>query len=150
VEQNEEVADHDVDAFEMFKWNCLGDAVFEDWQAVWEPLWELRGSGAIAGQSELDRQVFAERALRELYRDGLIYFFRVSPSAGINVSGDAESLRLTSDEVDAALAADWWRRQHDFPSEHPDIWWGPTPAGEAAANDPPEHIRAIWLPDRSS
>jgi hypothetical protein len=67
-----------VDLFERFKRDILRDAVFEDWQSVWEPLWWLRGGGPIEGQSEADRQEFAERALRELYEKGLIFFFRVT------------------------------------------------------------------------
>ena len=61
------------DEFEAFKWSVLGDAVWDDYQGLWEPLWWLRG-GRIEGQSELERQAFAERALRELHSDGLIYF----------------------------------------------------------------------------
>jgi hypothetical protein len=86
---------------------------------VWEPLWCLRGGGAIEGQSEVDRQRFAERALRELHDEGLIYFFRVRPPYDINASGEDESLRLTSEEVDETLRSDWWRSSEGLPENHP-------------------------------
>src|SRR5215210_170214 len=135
------------DAFEAFKWNMLGDAVFEDWQGLWEPLWWLRGGGAIDGQSEADRQAFAERALRELYADGLIYFFRVPAWGDINASGEDARLRLTAAQVDATLAAAWWRGVDGLPAAHPNVWWGPTEPGESAANNPPDHIRSLWRLD---
>lgn len=93
-----------VTEFEAFKWNTLGDAVFEDYQGLWEPLWRLRGGGIIEGQSEPDRQTSAERALRELYADGLIYFFRVPPPHDINESAETPALRLTPREVDETLS----------------------------------------------
>jgi len=131
-----------VDPFLRFKCEILDDAVFEDVQGVWEPLWLLRGSGAIEGQSESQRQDFAERALRQLYDEGLIYFFRVPPWGDIGGSADNEDLRLDSEAVHETLASGWWRGE--LGRDHPNIWWGPTAAGEAAANAPPEQIRALW------
>jgi hypothetical protein len=135
--------------FDKFKWNILGDAVFEDYQGLWEPLWWLRGGGAIEGQSEVERQRFAERTLRELHDEGLIYFFRVPPPHDINASGEDESLRLTPEEVDETLRGNWWRGTDGVPQDHPGIWFGPTVAGEAACENPPERIRRLWrLDDR--
>lgn len=122
----------------------LGDAVFEDWQGLWEPLWGLRGDYAIEGLSERDRQLVAERTLRELYAEGLIYFFRVPPRRDINESAEDESLRLRSDEVAETVAGEWWRGREGLPPDHPNIWWGPTPAGEKACESPPDHVREIW------
>lgn len=136
-----------VDEYEKFKWNTLGDAVFEDYYGLWEPLYWLRGGGVIEGQTEFDRASFAERALRELHDEGLIYFFRVPPHHEVNTSGEDESLRLTPDEVDKALRGDWWRGREGLPEDNPGVWFGPTPAGEAACENPPEHIRKLWWPD---
>jgi hypothetical protein len=135
--------------FEKFKWNILGDAVFEDYQGLWEPLWWLRGGGVIEGQSEVGRQRYAERVLRELHDEGLIYFFRVPPPYDINESGEDASLRLTPEQVDETLRGDWWRGSEGLPEDHPGVWFGPTPAGEAACENPPERIRKLWrLDDR--
>jgi hypothetical protein len=139
-----------VDPSDRFKWDILHDAVFEDLQGLWEPLWWLRGGGAIEGQSEAQRQDFAERALRHLYHEGLIFFFRVPAWADIGASAENQDLRLGLDEVNDTLVATWWRGRQ-LPPDHPNIWWGPTPAGEAAVNDPPDQIRAVWdWPPRSS
>jgi hypothetical protein len=131
--------------FERFKWTVLFDLVFEDYQGLWEPLWWLRGSRD-AGQSEDERLAWAERAIRELHRDGLIYFFRVPPSGEINESGVDPNLRLSEVELDATVGSDWWRAPlgQNLPAGHPNIWIGPTPEGEAAANDPPDAIRRLY------
>lgn len=136
-----------MDEFEKFKWYILGDATFEDWQGLWEPLWGLRGDYAIGGLSEKERQEVAEHALRELYRDGFIYFFDVPPWGDISASGQDETRRLSPEAVDEALRSDWWRGPEGLPEDHPSIWWGPTPAGEAACENPPEHIRRLWRLD---
>jgi hypothetical protein len=128
--------------FDSFKWDILHDVVFEDLQGLWEPLWWLRGGGAVEGQSEEQRQEFAERALRQLYHDDLIFFFRAR-GTDLGAAAEDQDLRLGSDEVDDALSASWWRGR-ELPPSHPNIWWGPTPAGEAAVNNPPDQIRAIW------
>ena len=115
-------------AFARFKQDMLGDAAFEDWQGVWEPLWWLRGGGAIAGQSEAERQAAAERALRELHAEGLIYFVQASwPGADL-----ADKAPLTSEAVDEALRGDWWRGDGALPAGVEPVWFGATAAGEAA------------------
>ena len=132
--------------FERFKWTVLFDLVFEDYQGLWEPLWSLRGSEAVEGQAEVERQAWAERAIRELHRDGLIYFFRVPRSAEINESGLDPDLRLSEAELDQTLGNEWWRVPlgESLPPDHPNIWIGPTPEGEAAAKNPPEAIRKLY------
>jgi hypothetical protein len=59
--------------------------------------------------------------LRELHDEGLIYFyfFRVRPSYDINASGEDESLRLTSEQVDETLRSDWWRGSEGLPENPP-------------------------------
>ncbi len=132
--------------FERFKWTVLFDVVFEDYQGLWEPLWSLRGSEAIEGQTEDERLAWAERAIRELHRDGLIYFFRVPRSAEVNESGADPNLRLSEAELDTTLGSEWWRVPvgESLPPDHPDVWIGPTPSGEAAANNPPDAIRKLY------
>lgn len=135
--------------FERFKWNVLGDAVFEDYQGLWEPLWWLRGGGEIAGQSEEDRQRFAERALRELHDKGLVYFFRVpDPPYDPDAAATDDALRLTPPEVDQALRGDWWRSPDGLGGDHTRIWYGPTPAGEAWCENPPPPVHRLWRLDR--
>jgi hypothetical protein len=142
------VADEpEISEFEKFKWNVLGDAVFEDAYGLWEPLFALRGSDAIEGQSESDRQALAERALRELFAAGFIYFFRVPSGHGVNEASEDENLRLRPEEVDEALRGDWWRGRDGWPHDRPQIWFFCTPAGEAACENPPEHIRRLWRLD---
>jgi hypothetical protein len=93
----------------------------------------LRGAGVIEGQSEVDRQRFAERVLRQLHDEGLIYFFRVPPPYDINAAGEDSKLRLTPEEIDEALRGDCWRRSEGLPEHNPGVWFGPTPTGEAHA-----------------
>ena len=121
--------------FERFKWEILGDAAFEDIQGVWEPLWLLRGSLKKPDMSEPARQQMAERALRELERDGLIYFFRAAPSSNPNDAAEDESRRLTADEIDTTLSSDWWRGTGILPPDHPNVWWSVTGKGLKTAQD---------------
>jgi hypothetical protein len=92
-------------------------------------------------ETEPERQAFAERALREFYAEGLIYFFRIPPGAKIEPSSKDEGLRLASDEVESALRGDWWRGREQLGEGALDIWFGPTEAGEAAAVNPPDYVR---------
>jgi hypothetical protein len=133
--------DPSVDAFEKFKQMTFWGVVLEWYQPLWDPLLELRGDWAIEGQTEPERQAFAERALRELYAEGLIYFFGIPPGAKIEPSSKDESLRLASDEVESALRADWWRGREDLGEHASDICFAPTEAGEAAAVNPPDYVR---------
>jgi hypothetical protein len=95
--------------FNRFKWEIFGDAAFEDIQGLWEPLWVLRGHLKQPGMQEPERQRLAERALRELHSDGLIYFFRASAHSNPSDAADDPACRLTSQEFETALAGDWWR-----------------------------------------
>ena len=117
--------------FERFKREIL-DAAGEDWQGLWEPLWWLRGAGAIAGQTESDRRGFAERALRELHSEGLIFFFRARHGSHVNESALAPEVRLTPAEIDAVLRSSWWRETGVLDAAAPLVWWGRTSRGDAA------------------
>jgi hypothetical protein len=103
----------------------------------------LRGSGAIEGQPEGERQAFAERALGELYADGFIYFFRVANDGDVNAAGRDDESRLSDEEVEQALSDEWWRRREGFPADAPDIWFGATPEGYAIAKAPPSEVRTL-------
>lgn len=130
--------------YERFKWTILGDAATEDVQGVWEPLWELRSCYEIPGLSETERQDMVDRALRELFADGLIYFFRGGRPGQLNQAADDPSARLTSEEVDETLKSDWWRGPATLPHNHPNVWWCATEKGETTYMNAPEDIRAFW------
>ena len=119
--------------FEGFTREILAQASSEDRQGLWEPVWWLRGGGAIAGQTEADRHAFAERALRELQDEGSIFFFRLRPGADINASALDPRARLTPNEIDAALRSSWWREAGGLDTAAPLVWWGPTSRGETAS-----------------
>jgi hypothetical protein len=138
------MATHDEAFFERFKWEILGDAAFEDIQGLWEPLWLLRGDLKRPEMSEAGRQQLAERALRELDREGLIYFFRVPPDRNPNDAAEDDSQRLAPDEVDAALSSAWWRGPGSLPVDHPNVWWSITPKGLSLAQNPPADVRGSW------
>ena len=129
---------------EVFKWNTLGDAVFEDVQGIWEPLWSLRGDSRIESIPDGELAMAAERGLRELYADGLIYFFRAQPPDNVERAASNGDVRLTPTEVDEALGGDWWRGGNGLSEDHPNIWFGATPAGESACENPPPHIAQVW------
>jgi hypothetical protein len=126
--------------YERFKWTILADAATEGVQHLWEPLWSLRGSYEIPGLSEAERQRVAERALREMYSDDLINFFKEDKPGDI----DDPASRLGADEVAAALASDWWREPDKLLEDHPNIVWYATDKGEATYMNAPDHIRAFW------
>lgn len=133
--------------FDVFKWEILGDAAFEDVQGFWEPLWALRGYLRQPELSEIDRQELAERALRELQREGLLYFFRVPLNANPGDAADDESLRLTPEEFDETLSSDWWRGAGDLPPNHPNVWMWATERGLQLAKDPPPEVEKYWHRD---
>jgi hypothetical protein len=132
---------------EVFKWRVLSDLAFEDHEGMWEPLWGLRGCYAIEGQSESERQAFAERAMRELHDDGLIYFFRAA--IDINAAADGPDARLGDAQVERELASAWWRTPlgSSLPDDHPNIWIATTAKGDIAAQDPPDEIRRRFADD---
>jgi hypothetical protein len=119
-----------VDAFEKFKWNLLADS-FEFSLLVPTPLWELLGDEAGKGKSKAEREALAARVLRELYAEGLIYFFRGrygQRDPVTLVTPVDKSEHLTPDEVEAMLRDSWWRG----PGLFPDIQFEITEVGEAA------------------
>jgi hypothetical protein len=121
---------------ERFKWTLLIFLVFEDYQSLWEQPWMT------------DEAPRVEQAMRELYRDGLIYLFRTPAPGAVNASGVDPTLRLSDAEIEIELdrgrRTDWLQAPED--RDLPDIWIGPTADGETAANDPPEAVRRLdWL-----
>jgi hypothetical protein len=130
--------------FNRFKWEILGDAAFEDIQGLWEPLWLLRGYLKQPDMSELERQALAERALRELHGDGLIYFVQVPLKTNPSNAADDALLQLTPDDVSDTLSSDWWRGPGNLPADHPNVWWSVTAKGAELANNPPAHVKSHW------
>jgi hypothetical protein len=116
---------------ESLKAEVLGDLVDEDYEGVWEPLWRLRNDD----RPEPERQRIAEQVLRDLFAEGLIYFFRVPPPyTGMNDAAENESARLTPERVEELLRASWWRGREgigDLPDDEPTIWMGSTPKAAA-------------------
>ena len=112
--------------YQDFKWEVLGDAVDEDWQGLWEPLWYAKTAFPELSQSERER--FAERALTELFEAGFIFFFR----RGGKWPHDESQQQLEKPEVNDAIGGTSWRR---FPLGDSSIWFGGTKAGEAAVRD---------------
>jgi hypothetical protein len=87
--------------------------------------------------------------MRELFDEGLIYFFSVDHWGDINEAADDPNPRLDDAQVEAEMRSEWWRSPlgSPLPEGHPNIWIAPTPKGEAAANEPPDEIRRLWASD---
>jgi len=115
--------------YEEFKWEILGDAVDEDWQGLWEPL--LWARTALPDLSEAERQAMAERALRELFADKLVFFFKADSEF---FEGTKSPELLDQAEVDAAIASASWR---SVPLGEASIWFGGTASRE-------REVRAHW------
>ncbi|MGZ4463289.1 MAG: hypothetical protein ACXVZP_10650, partial [Gaiellaceae bacterium] len=72
--------------FDSFKADILAEAAFTDYWGVWEPFWWLvRGGKVVEGEPE---DASAERALRELHADGLLFFFRVPGDRPVKACGE--------------------------------------------------------------
>src|SRR5260370_40054959 len=112
--------------FQHFKWEVLGDAVDEDWQGLWEPLWYAKTLLPELAQAERER--LAERALGELFDEGLIFFFR----RGANWPHDARQEPLDKLVVEAAISGASWRT---YPLGDSSVWFGGTEAGERAVRE---------------
>lgn len=119
------MADEPEDSFQQFKFEILGDAVYEDFQGLWEPLWYANHKFADLAQAE--REALAERALRELLEEELIYFVDFGPETRIPSS---EPAPLNMSEAQAAIAGDSWR---GLPPREARIFFGGTMVGERAA-----------------
>lgn len=128
--------------FEYLKWNLLDDAAFEDGYMLWEAFAEA--VAILEGYSARDQEELCERALRELYADGLIYFLRANGDVDAAASDPAR--RLAHDEVDEVLAHPAWR-EGSGAIEISHVSCGTTPKGQRLAEDPPPDIRRIWRPD---
>jgi hypothetical protein len=107
--------------YQRFKWAVLSDAVYEDDQGLWEPLWYA--NSLFPELEPAEREELAERALRELFGAGLIAFFRI---------GGASREKLDPQAVDAAITGSSWR---PVPPEDTSIWFGGTEAGKSAVRE---------------
>jgi hypothetical protein len=118
--------------YQQFKWDILGAAVYEDWQGLWEPLWYA--NTVFPDVSQVGREQLAERALRELFAEGLIVFFR---RGGEWPHDDTREI-LDERAVEAAITGSSWRID---PLRDSSIWFGSTQTAEG-------FLRQRW-PDTS-
>ena len=126
------------DLFDHFEWNLLGDVVFDDGLALWEAF--SAALAAFPDRPRAEQAQLAEQALRDLYRDGLIYLFRMEGQA---LDPSAVPEHLPPSEVQRVLASPGWRRDPVDP-EIVTIWIGATQKGREACADPPPEIRRLW------
>jgi hypothetical protein len=117
------------DEYLAYKWEVLGDAVDEDWQGLWEPLWWARTR--FPDLSPTEREALAERVLRELLSEGLIHFVSAGPWPGHRLR---DTVPLDSSAAVSAISGTSWRT---LPLEDASIWFGGTEAGERA-------VRTRW------
>ena len=127
------------DEFDRFKWEILWDSAFEAFQGIWEPLWSLNGDGSIPGSSQSEREELAERMLRELFDEGLIYFFCVT-NEDVSGSADDPRCRLSREEVETVLASDGWCNV-PLGEGITEIWFAATKKGEARAADLSDRLK---------
>jgi hypothetical protein len=113
----------DAQQFAEFKRGLLLDAAFDDVQQIGAAVWQASDYGEEAAK-------WGERALRELFAEGLIYFFLAEGK--VNASASDPRLRFTPAEVDSLLRSHGWRTA-PYAAEFPDVWFGATPEGERAA-----------------
>ena len=134
---------------EGFKWEILCCAAFEDAQAFWEPMATLRGYLSDPADDDIKRAELAERALRELFEKGLIFFhvwdFKQDFWAAHDAAKQNPDLRLSDAEVEAQLVADWWRGSEPPDDGGPSIWWDVLEAGEQRAEEHDWQAHKTWL-----
>ena len=110
--------------YEAFKWEVLADAAMEDWQGLWEPVAWART--VLRDLLEVDRIDAAERAMRDLFAAGLIFFVDQGSFPG----QPWQDRILSSAAVDAAISSPAWR---SMPlTEEISVWFAGTETGEAA------------------
>lgn len=84
----------------------------------------------------------AERILRELFDEGLIYFFCVT-NEDVSGSADDPRCRLSREEVETVLASDGWRKV-PLGEGITDIRFAATKKGEARASDVSDRSKDLW------
>ena len=118
---------------ENLRWELLGNCVFEDAQMLFEFRDAVR-----AHFPELDASACAQlttQLVRDLLASDLVYLHRRDLDGSERV--------LTRSDIDAVFASHAWTRAPGS-GELVEVWIAATAAGEAAANDPPDHIRELW------
>jgi hypothetical protein len=109
----------------------LRDTAFDDYQRIWLPFSLINGDGRWRRKSRGWRLGIAERVLRDLHHEDLIYFFRV-PSGDVNRAAIDTRLRLSAKEADAVIASEGWRRE-PYGEGLDDVWMAATPEGRRVA-----------------
>jgi hypothetical protein len=115
------------ESYQRFKWEVAADAAFEHEQGLWEPLWLANTLYPELHQNE--REKLAERALRELFAEGLIVFHR---KGGTWPAFDGTQQVLDGQAVEAAIAGSSWR---SVPPEDTTIWFEGTEAGNTSVRE---------------
>jgi hypothetical protein len=103
-----------VDRIQSLKEEIVRLALDEGETGIWEPLWELRSTAGAGASSDAGELV--EAALRELYAEGRIVFFRRPWRDG--ESGDRAGMDET--EIEHELSSTWWR---ELPLKRGDVWF---------------------------
>jgi hypothetical protein len=128
----------ELENYERFEFEILFEAT-TDSQGVWEPLWYLRGNVRsivpLPALSEEEHQLLAEAVLRDLWRDGLIFFYRETENLDADLRDPAT--HLSPQEVDAVLRGSDWRTV----SIRTDVWFFATLKGERAWKD---YAKETW------
>jgi hypothetical protein len=103
-----------MDLAQRIKDDIIELALVEGEKGLWEPLWEFRSSDQFGHEANLAKLV--ERALRELYAEDRLEFFRRNWEDG----EEGNRHWMEAAEVEAELAADWWK---EVPLNRGDVWF---------------------------
>jgi hypothetical protein len=101
-----------VPGYAAFKLSILGDAAEDAW-AIYSPLAGLRGNMRdfvpLSALTEEQGGDVVEAVLRDLFAEGLIYFFHHATDS-VNRDAHDDALRLSEAEAQAAMVDDGWRQ----------------------------------------
>jgi len=125
---------------EAYRWNLLGDLVFEDTYGFPEVLFNR--DAAFSGRSPAEGRAVAAETLLDFLEREWIFLYRLD---GLSPNDASELLHL---RLDSTLArAHITRVSSTGLTDRYDIWIAPTDRGVAAAKDPPPAVRALWVWD---
>jgi len=115
------------ETLDRLKRETLSFLTFTDDMGLWEPYHTVRSWDQVQdGQRDRPNEGLAEEAIRQLFREGLIYLYRAPWGDHL----PSEPVPLSDEEVEAELTADWWRA---VPPETGGVRISATPRGQQAA-----------------